>query len=154
MMYSTPLAYFITFTTRGSWLHGDSRGSVTKNGQFIAPNEHWIRNETQALNDPPLLLSAEQRSAVDQALRELCLKRRWSLHEVNVRSNHVHIVVTADETKPEKVMGDLKAKATRMLRKMKTISETQKPWTEHGSTRYLFTQEEFENACHYVRDCQ
>ena len=153
-MYTTPLAYFITFTTRGSWLHGDTRGSVTKNGQFIAPNEHWVRSEMQNLNDPPLLLSPEQRSMVEQALRELCLKRHWSLHEVNVRSNHIHIVVTAVEIKPEKVMSDLKAKATRRLRKMKIISDTQKPWTERGSTRYLFTQEEFDNACHYVKDCQ
>ena len=108
----------------------------------------------QALKDPPLILSSEQRSMVEQALRELCLKRHWPLHEVNVRSNHVHIVVTAVETEPERVMSDLKAKATRILRKMKIISDTQKPWTEHGSTKYLFTQEEFDNVCHYVRDCQ
>jgi len=153
-MYTEPLAYFITFTTRGSWLHGDLRGSVTKNGQFVAPNDHWVRSETQALNNPPLLFSPEQRLIVEQALRDLCFARHWLLHEVNVRSNHVHIVVTATETKPEKVMGDLKAKATRVLRKMKIVTETQKPWTEHGSTRYLFTQEEFDNARHYVRDCQ
>ena len=153
-MYSEPLAYFITFTTRGSWLHGDLRGSYTKGGKFVPPNDHWVQMETQATNDPPLLLSEEQRSAVEKGVRELCLKRQWQLHEINVRSNHVHIVVTAVEIKPEKVMSDIKAKATRVLRKMKTISEDRKPWTEHGSTIYLFIHEEFVNACHYVRDCQ
>ena len=152
-MYSEPLAYFITFTTRGSWLHGDARGSV-KDGQFISPNERWEQTELQALNNPPLVLSPDQRSTVEQALRDVCCKRLWTLHEVNVRSNHVHIVVTAKETKPEKVMGDLKARATFALRKTKAISEKQKPWTEHGSTRYLFTHEEYVHACHYVRDCQ
>ena len=153
-MYSEPLAYFITFTTRGSWLHGDSRGSYKKGGRFVPPNGHWVQMESQVMNDPPLLLSAGQRSAVENGVRKLCLKRQWQLHEINVRSNHVHIVVTAVETKPEKVMSDTKAKATRVLRKMKVISEVRKPWTEHGSTIYLFTDEEFVNACHYVRDCQ
>jgi REP element-mobilizing transposase RayT len=106
------------------------------------------------MNVPPLLLSPEQRPIVEQTLRDLCCKRQWTLHEVNVRSNHIHIVVTAVETKPEKVMSDLKAKATWMLRKMKIIAQDQKPWMEHGSTRYLFSQEEFEYACNYVRDCQ
>ena len=27
-MWNKPLAYFITFTTYGTWLHGDSRGSM------------------------------------------------------------------------------------------------------------------------------
>ena len=110
--------------------------------------------ESQVLNNPPLLLSVEQRLAVEKGVHDLCLKRQWQIHEINVRSNHVHIVVTAAEAKPEKVMSDMKAKATRVLRKMKAISEDRKPWTEHGSTIYLFTQEEFASACHYVRDCQ
>jgi hypothetical protein len=38
-----PIAYFITFTTYGTWLHGDERGSVDKGHnrvgtEFIAPN--------------------------------------------------------------------------------------------------------------------
>ena len=37
-------------------------------------------------------------------------------------------------------MSDLKAKVTWVLRKMKIISKDRKPWTEHESTRYLFTQ--------------
>jgi hypothetical protein len=111
-MYTEPLAYFITFTTRGSWWHGDARGSVTKNGQFVPANDQWVQTELQAMDVPPLVLSLEHRSIVEQVLRDLCRKRLWTLHEVNVRSNHVHIVVTAAETKPEKVMSDLKAKAT------------------------------------------
>jgi len=84
----------------------------------------------------------------------LSLKRQWHLHEVNVRTNHIHLVVTAADIKPERVMSDMKAKATRVLRKMKAITEDQKPWTEHGSTIYLFTQEELDNARLYVRDGQ
>ena len=30
-----PLAYLITWTTYGTWLHGDDRGSFDHNGDFI-----------------------------------------------------------------------------------------------------------------------
>ncbi len=153
-MYNKPLAYFITFTTRGSWLHGDARGSYTKAPRFVPPNKNWVQLESESLADPPLLFTSEQRTAVDQAIREQCAKRGWKLHTVNVRTNHVHLVVAAADVGPERVMEDVKAKATRVLRKKGMISAERKPWTEHGSTIYLFTQACFDNACHYVRDCQ
>ena len=125
-----------------------------KKGRFVPPNAHFKRIESLALKYPPLILSTEQRLVVEKGLQELCLKRHWQLHAINVRSNHIHFVVTATKIKPERVMSDMKAKATRELRKTKTIFDDQKPWTEHGSTIYLYTQEEFVNACRYVRDCQ
>ena len=51
-------------------------------------------------------------------------------------------------------MNDFKAWATRRLREQKLALPTARIWEEHGSTRYLFTEEEFQRACHYVRDCQ
>jgi hypothetical protein len=40
----TPLAYFITFTCHGTWLHGDERGSVDRGHNapgtpFLPPDE-------------------------------------------------------------------------------------------------------------------
>lgn len=43
-MMHKPLAYFLTFTTYGTWLHGDERKSiVVKNGipRPIEPNAHF-----------------------------------------------------------------------------------------------------------------
>ena len=44
----TPLAYFISFRTCGTWLHGDKRGSIDRfhnqyRSPYIAPNEKWHR---------------------------------------------------------------------------------------------------------------
>ncbi|MBY0309383.1 MAG: hypothetical protein K2Q09_11625 [Phycisphaerales bacterium] len=37
-MYSTPLAYLLTWTCHGTWLHGDDRGSIDDfNNRFGAP---------------------------------------------------------------------------------------------------------------------
>ena len=96
----------------------------------------------------------EQRKTIEAGLRELCTRRNWFLHEINIRTNHVHIVLTAKDIQPERVMSDLKAKATRVLRQAKLLEDERKPWTEHGSTVYLFTQEAFGGACHYVREGQ
>jgi len=153
-MYNEPLGYFITFTTRGSWLHGDERGSIVRGGQFVPPNPNWVKKEMANLNDPPLLFPIEQRKTIEAGLRKLCTRRNWFLHEINVRTNHVHIVLTAKDIQPERVMSDLKAKATRVLRQAKFLEDERKPWTEHGSTVYLFTQEKLDAACHYVRECQ
>jgi REP element-mobilizing transposase RayT len=55
---------------------------------------------------------------VEEAIRETCEIRRWSPGAINVRTNHVHVVVTAN-CKPEKVLSAFKANATRKLKDAK-----------------------------------
>ena len=43
-----------------------------------------------------------------------CTIRNWQLHAVNARTNHVHVVVTADRD-PDEVMNQLKAWCSRKL---------------------------------------
>jgi REP element-mobilizing transposase RayT len=154
MLYSDPLAYFITFTVRNSWLHGDERGSYRKGGEFIPPSPDWVRMNLPNANESPLLLSPEQRTVIATAIDEVCMFRGWTLYEQNVRTNHVHIVVAAKDVKPEKIMNDIKARATRRLRETGLFADDKKLWTEHGSTKYLFTEEALTEACRYVREDQ
>ena len=152
-MFTDPLGYFLTFTVKGSWLHGDARGSFSRDG-FIVPDPNWVRMDKTFFNGQPFLLTHEQRMAVDFSLKETAHQRCWILHERNVRTNHVHLVVTAPDLSPERVMNDFKAKATRALRKNGLFPEDQKVWTRHGSTIYLFTENVMEAACRYVREGQ
>ena len=71
------------------------------------------------------------------------------LHAVNARSNHVHSVVAA-QRKPEYALNSFKAYATRKLRETNLLSESIKPWARHGSTPYLWTEEELLRAIDYV----
>jgi hypothetical protein len=65
------LAYFITFRTYGSWLHGDSRGSVDRFHNVygtprLPPNklrEKYIRSR---MKRPPARLTLKQRRVVEQ----------------------------------------------------------------------------------------
>jgi len=58
-------------------------------------------------------------------------------------------VVTAD-CKPEKVLNDFKAYATRRLRYEKLASLEERIWSKHGSTRYVWKEEQLNEVVDYV----
>ena len=96
---NTPLAYLITFRTYGTWLHGDERTSVDRyhNAYGTARIPHRkarLDYNKSIMKGHPVLLDAERRKATDDAIREVCEHREWRLRALNVRTNHVHIVVS------------------------------------------------------------
>jgi hypothetical protein len=102
----TPLAYFISFRTYGTWLHGDKRGSIDRfqnryRSPYIRPNGKWQKYNEQRLKAKPLILEARQHRSIEAAIRETCNIRKWWLAAINVRTNHVHTVVSASQKKPE-----------------------------------------------------
>src|SRR5262245_33018023 len=117
-----PLGFLITFRSYGTWLHGDERGSVSRfRNQFgtrrLPPETKWLQTNTKRLRDEALLLDADQRRCVEAAARETCEFRKWTLHVINVRTNHVHLVVSIGDKKPELALNAFKANATRMMKK-------------------------------------
>ena len=154
-----PIGYLITFTTYGTWLHGDERGSVDKkHNRYGSPlaviNTGLRRTEHGTLKNRPLCLLKDQRELALQAIMEVCRFRGWFAHAVHVRSNHIHIVVSGEE-RPEKMMMNFKAYATRALRKHASgRAAIKKYWTRHGSTRYLWTQDSLASAIDYVENEQ
>ena len=148
-MYNTPIAYFLTFTVRGSWRHGDIRGSWQRDGRFVPPGTDVF---AQPNNAPPHLFSDEEREVIEKAIVEQCQLKYWTLHEQAVQHNHVHVVLTAPDLKPETVMKALKSKATFRLREQGMVNDDEKIWTQHGSTRYLFDEKSLAAACQYVRN--
>ncbi len=154
-----PVAYLITFTTSGTWLRGDERGSVDKQhsqygSAFIAGSPALQRREGSALKNPPVTLARGEQKIVLDAILDVCRYRGWFAHAVHVRSNHVHVVVSGNES-PERIMADFKAYATRAIKKhnsSKTIIKRR--WTHHGSTKYLWTKESLASAIRYVKNEQ
>jgi REP element-mobilizing transposase RayT len=149
-----PLAYLISFRAYGTWLHGDQRGSTSrKQNKYgaprIAPNPRLQQAEIQELKHPPLKLDGRQRPVIEQVIREVCTTRGYWLRAINVRTNHVHTVVSA-AVKPERVLHAFQAYATRKLRQTDLLSADVKPWTRHGSTRYLWKERHVERAIDYV----
>jgi REP element-mobilizing transposase RayT len=144
-MPDQPLAYFITISTYGTWLHGQAPGSVDReHNQYGTP---WLeasaerRQEARAkMAQEPYILDETRRAIVRDAIVEECHFRQWTLLALHVRSNHVHMVVTADRD-PEFVMRSCKAHASKCLNRAGLDDSDRKRWTAHGSTRYLWTPE-------------
>jgi REP element-mobilizing transposase RayT len=154
----SPLAYFITFTTYGTWLHGRAPGSVDRGHNLpgtplVSPDPDREQKMHSAMRQEPYILDGAQRRVVLNTIKEVAAHRRWKLWAVHVRSNHVHLVITA-ACKPEKVMADLKAWCSRRLREACNETSDRDRWTQHGSTRYLNDEPSFPAAVKYVLDEQ
>ena len=147
-----PLAYLITFTCYGSHLHGGEPGSVDRNqrafgARYVAPDVSRRTAAEERMDTAACSLAASHRAMVLQAIQETCVFRGWTLIVAHVRSSHVHVIVEAEQT-PEQVMHDLKAYATRFLNQCEGTRS--KRWTRHGSTRYLWKDQDVVNAVRYV----
>jgi REP element-mobilizing transposase RayT len=154
----TPLAYFISFRSYGTWLHGDKRGSIDRlhnryGDPYLSRNEAWQRHNRKQLKTNLFILGARERGAVEAAIRETCSIRKWHLQAINVRTNHVHTVVTANR-KPELVLNAFKANATRHLRENQLWPHQFSPWVDRGSKIRLWNERSVANAIEYVLNGQ
>jgi REP element-mobilizing transposase RayT len=150
-----PLAYLITFRSYGTWLHGDARGSIDRfrnlyKSPYIEPDKRWQKHNTQTLRGKPLMLSAAQRESVEKAIRETCTLRQWHLQAINVRTNHIHVVVSIGNVKPERALNAFKANATRQMRQDGCWKQAHSPWADKGSKRSLWNERSIERAVDYV----
>ena len=151
-----PLAYLLTWTTYGSWLHGDPRGSADRHNATRAHPYHpgnpaWREASRQRMKGPSVRLTEAMRRVALAAVLEHCRHKGWSAVAADCLSTHVHVVVAAPGEPPERVMTELKAYATRALRR-EGLAAKGKLWTRGGSTRYLWTPASVGAAGRYVRN--
>ena len=120
---------------------------------YLPANAARLAFERSELAGGAFSLSNEARENVDATIREHCELRTWNLHALNVRTNHVHLVVSA-HVDPETIMGQCKAWASRRLREAGLVEDRAKVWTRHGSTRYLNSEASVDGAVRYVLESQ
>ena len=161
--FNDPISLFITWTTYGSWLPGDSRGWMKwKVGQRQPQPllEDWCKNQ---MKERAVLLDAQHRQVVEDVVGKHSDIRGWELHAVSVRSNHVHVVVTvvpktgnkdyrvADGVK--RIRDELKANATRVLRRCANPITNEKVWTRGGDIQFI-ESDDLEQVVIYVSEAQ
>lgn len=159
-MNEDSIAFFITWTCYGTWLPGDERGWTKWHAGDQVPKPllaDWCQGK---MTEQPVELNAEQQTLVEDVIREHCDKRGWTLHAVNCRSNHCHVVVTAPDYDGETVRDQFKLWGTRRLKQHERdsgIDESQlreRWWTRKGSVRWVDDEESLEAAILYTRDGQ
>ena len=159
-MNQNPLASFMTWTCSGTFLPGDQRGWIKwhKGDQVPQPLlEEWCRDQ---MSETLLLLDARQREIVNAVVAQHCEIRGWTLHAVNCRTNHCHVVVTAASYNGELVRDQFKSWAKRRLKEnqQQELGPNQRPreqwWTRKGSVRQLMNEESIEAALIYTLEAQ
>ena len=152
------LAYFLTIRTYGTWLSGDARGSVDDEHRAFGEPFRLrddLRNQYQQrlMKGQAARISPAMRTVIEAEVQRTCAYRAWELYAVNVRTNHVHLVVGA-EPPPEDVMRELKVYATRALRRAGLLGRQAPMWSAHGSTRYAWDEDDAETCIAYTLDAQ
>ena len=156
-----PLEYFLTWCTYDTWLPGDPRGWIEQRHGWQLPRRGLEFEAAASMTEDACRLKRWQRDVVERAIEAVCQFRRWHLHAVNCRSNHVHLVVTANPH-PIVVRNQLKSWSTRRLKESEAAGAhvtgptavRRKWWAEGGSQRYVNDEDSLECAIRYVRDGQ
>jgi REP element-mobilizing transposase RayT len=73
---------------------------------------------------------------------------------MNVRTNHVHVVVSIGTTKASRALNALKANATRQMREDGNWKSARTPWADKGSERHLWNERSVALAIDYVNNGQ
>lgn len=145
--------YLITWVCYGTWFPGQSGAVPRAQNQFGAPlPEPDCSSERQSIHrmaQRAYLLDAFRRQVVLESLQRACFDRGWKLWAAHVRSNHVHVVTTANRP-PESVMNAMKAYSSHALNEHGLDGPGRRRWARHGSTRYLWTLDAAQAAIEYV----
>ena len=160
-MFMSVLGYHITWTTYGTWLPGDVRGWVQWGEWGIKPpDSERERKAREHMVESAVVLTKDQRAIVELTIIDHCRIRGWTLHAVNARSNHIHLVVTADRDADE-VRDQLKAWCSRKLSDAAGLVGTvakkagRRHWfTEGGDNERIDNEEYLANAIAYVQEGQ
>ncbi len=114
----------------------------------------------QWMSASAVTFDAIQRELIEQTIRDHCRIRGWKLFAINVRSQHVHVVVQGNAT-PEIMMEQFKAWCSRRLSNAAGLTEKiakdagrRKWFTEGGSTKWINDERYLEEAIDYVLNRQ
>ncbi len=157
--------WLLTWTTYGSWLPGDARGSKLRvpdgSGRRVpaflsgdAPAAAWLRiTASGLLKRDPIRLTALQAEVAADAIDAQARYRGWTCFATAVMSNHVHVVIGVPADPPAStLLKTLKAYASRALNERWRRPESGTWWTQSGSTRLLRSEPAVIAAVRYVRD--
>jgi len=124
------------------------------------PDPERERDSRERMVEPAVVLTTEQRSLVEQTIADHCRIRGWELHAVRARTNHIHVVVTA-EREANEVMNQFKAWCSRKLSdaaglvRLVAKKAGRRRWFTEGGDKELIESEEYlTNAIRYVLERQ
>jgi len=157
------IAYHAIFTTYGTWLPNDPRGSYSKaiyseelaalgpvryGRQSPLPDFGTLRRFQTAsvprLSRPPYYLTDATRPVVAEAFGKEVGRLGLTVYACAIMNDHVHLVIWRSKYRIEYVVNQLKSRATTAL----GLSQT--PWTRGGWNVFLDNEDAVRAAIEYV----
>ena len=160
-MHPHAFALHITWTTYGSWLPGDERGSVSNRlkpeggfdrkqntpGAPLMSDEFTRESARRNQTNPTVLLTREQAGWVAEELVAVATKEGWRILRAAVMYNHTHVVVIDCPDNGPAVQRKLKGVTQAALSRRN--GRPRKWWTDGGSDRCKHDPEAIEAAINY-----
>jgi REP element-mobilizing transposase RayT len=157
------IAYHIIFTTYGTWLPNDPRGSYSKaiyNAELALLGSIQYGRQTPqpdlgalgrfrtaaipTLSRSPYFINDNTRPLIATAFGHDVRRLQLTVYACAIMNDHVHLVVLRSRYRVEYVMNQMKGRATSAL----GLSQT--PWTRGGWKVFLADEEAVHAAVAYV----
>ena len=157
--------WLLTWTTYGTWLPGDIRGSVTsvKEGEgprhrhnrhgtaYDGPMPGLRRSALDLMKGDPVWLEAAHAAVALQQFQEIANHRKWTIMAAAIMANHVHLVVGVQgDPNPADLLQDFKSYSSRQLNAEFGRPDSGTWWTKSGSRRKLPNEPAVTAAVKYV----
>jgi REP element-mobilizing transposase RayT len=159
--------WLLTWTTYGTWLPGDIRGSVTSVRDRPGPRHRHnipgtdcdqsipglVRSAQAQMKGQSVYLHTSQAEVVFRQIQETTKFRGWKLLALAIMRNHVHTLIgVSGDPEPWQIMRDLKSYASRALNSKWTKPEGGTWWTESGSRRKLPNEAAVQAGIRYIQN--
>ncbi len=153
--------WHISVGTYGSRLHGSDEPTVDRQHNqrgepFIPRDDQRRRSAEDKMRSDAVMLSAEQCTAIEKAIPDICRRGGWNFHECAAPpppdNDHFHVVLDADPSADPKVIRELvKRWLTQSLDEQFPRPESGAWWVKGGSTKPVKDEAYYRNVTAYVR---
>ena len=158
-------ATLLTWTTYGTWLPGDDRGSVSRasrpNGEqslrnlpgdpYDRDDPHREAGATERMKGNPVHLTREHATRLLSCIADTCERHGLELLALAIMANHVHVLCQGDQHGQEMLQA-LKGNASRRLSQEFTLESAPRWWTKSGSRRRIRAGADLTAAIDYVKN--
>jgi len=157
--------YLLTWTTYGTWLPGDERGFVgrvpggagghtihNEPGQPYDADDERLRRAARArMKGAAVHLEPDSARVCAAAFRQVADRYNIGIHAGAIMATHVHLVVTAADAEPSRLLNLFKGVSSRRLGQSFGPRAAGAWWTRGGSYRSLVNDRAIRAATDYVR---
>jgi len=157
------IAYHFVFTTYGTWLPNDPRGSYSKvvydaevkalgdshyGRQDREPDADTLRKfwtaARRTLKRPQFFIDDSKREIIAEGFAQVVRRLGLTVRACAIMNDHVHLLTSRSKHRIEYVIGQFKGGATRAL----GLSQT--PWTKGAWKVFIVDEETLASAARYI----